>query len=151
LNRGRTVRTASAADVPAIAQIDAIASGSAAWNPTQLLAVCDGSSPTEYVLVVEAKAKALGFVVCQSVVDEGSIHNIVVHPGFRRQGLAKCLLDAAMSEFAQAGVVNVFLEVRVSNLAALGLYRSAVFEDNGIRENYYRSGSGREDALLMSR
>jgi ribosomal-protein-alanine N-acetyltransferase len=103
------------------------------------------------VLVVEAKAKALGFVVCQSVVDEGSIHNIVVHPGFRRQGLAKCLLDAAMNEFSRAGVMNVFLEVRVSNLAALGLYRSAGFEDNGIRENYYRSVSGREDALLMSR
>jgi [ribosomal protein S18]-alanine N-acetyltransferase len=151
LNPQRIIRTAVAADVPVIAQIDAMASGPAAWSHKQLLAVCDGSSLTEHVLVVEENANTLGFVVYQCVVDEGSIHTIAVHPQFRRLGLASCLLEAAMSEFAQAGVARVFLEVRLSNVAARGLYQRSGFEDNGIRKNYYRSELGREDALLMSK
>ncbi|MEH6588904.1 MAG: ribosomal protein S18-alanine N-acetyltransferase [Halioglobus sp.] len=147
----RTIRTAVATDVPVIVQIDALASGSSAWSYKQLLAVCDGSSLTERALVVEENTKTLGFVVYQIVVDEGSIHTIAVHPGFRRLGLASCLLEAAMKAFAQASVARVFLEVRITNEAARGLYRRAGFEDDGIRKNYYRSELGREDALLMSK
>jgi ribosomal-protein-alanine N-acetyltransferase len=46
---------------------------------------------------------------------------------------------------------SVVLEVRASNLAAIGLYRSMGFADIGLRRDYYRTENGREDAILMGR
>ena len=46
-----------------------------------------------------------------------------------------------------ASVHVVSLEVRMSNLAAIALYRQMGFETMAIRKDYYRSP--REDALVM--
>jgi len=43
----------------------------------------------------------------------------------------------------------VVLEVRVSNTAAIGLYRQLGFTDIGLRRDYYSAKDGREDAMLM--
>jgi len=48
---------------------------------------------------------------------------------------------------ADEGYVNIFLEVRVGNEAAIGLYESAGFEKIGMRADYYNNP--REDALIM--
>jgi ribosomal-protein-alanine N-acetyltransferase len=45
---------------------------------------------------------------------------------------------------------KVFLEVRPSNLAALRLYRSAGFEQIGVRPAYYQAANGREDAVILA-
>jgi len=42
------------------------------------------------------------------------------------------------------------LEVRPSNLAALGLYRTAGFREIGLRRGYYAAADQqREDAIVM--
>jgi ribosomal-protein-alanine N-acetyltransferase len=46
---------------------------------------------------------------------------------------------------------RMVLEVRASNAAAIALYRSAGFEQIGLRRGYYPAANGREDALLMGR
>ena len=46
----------------------------------------------------------------------------------------------------ELGAEKCFLEVRVSNLPALTLYRKFGFEDLSIRAKYYADG---EDALVM--
>jgi ribosomal-protein-alanine N-acetyltransferase len=51
------------------------------------------------------------------------------------------LVDAALGESAR----HLTLEVRVSNDAALGLYRKLGFASVGLRPGYYRD----EDALVM--
>ena len=50
------------------------------------------------------------------------------------------------SDYRAAGI---WLEVRVSNGAAIGLYREAGFAQIGWRRGYYRSAEGREDAIIM--
>ena len=48
----------------------------------------------------------------------------------------------------------MFLEVRVSNTAAISLYEKLHFVETGRRENYYNiadSNTRREDAVLMAR
>jgi len=46
-------------------------------------------------------------------------------------------------------VANIFLEVRVSNIAAIGLYDKNGFNELGVRDNYYTTLHGKEDGLLM--
>ena len=47
-------------------------------------------------------------------------------------------------------VKSLFIEVAVSNHAALALYVSDGFEKAGVRKNYYeRCDGSREDALIM--
>jgi [ribosomal protein S18]-alanine N-acetyltransferase len=45
---------------------------------------------------------------------------------------------------------KIFLEVRVSNAAAIALYRASGFVEIGRRRGYYQNTNGREDALLMA-
>ena len=49
-----------------------------------------------------------------------------------------------------AGVQEVFLEVRPSNVKALALYRKKGFRQVGTRRAYYQAKDGREDAEILS-
>jgi ribosomal-protein-alanine N-acetyltransferase len=73
--------------------------------------------------------------------------NLAVRPEYRRQGLAKRLLRAMLAIGRRAGVAAFFLEVRSTNVEALGLYRSFGFAVTGRRPGYYEEG---EDAHLMT-
>lgn len=151
------VRAALPADVPAMAEIDGAVSPSP-WSAAQLLDVvsgldCPGASSaamaTDFALVAERAGAVLGFVICQRVLDELSVHNVAVAPVAQRQGLASQLLEAALAEMTGA-IRRCVLEVRASNTAALALYRQLGFVEDGRRRNYYPTAQGREDAVLMS-
>lgn len=73
--------------------------------------------------------------------------NVAVRPEFQGQGLAKRLLAAMIAVGRRGGAETFFLEVRPSNLPAVGLYQSLGFSTAGRRPNYYEDG---EDALLMT-
>lgn len=154
------LREAVAADAGVLATIDASAS-SYPWSESQLAAACEntfssrGNPPGhdvsgERVLLVESNARAAGFVVYSRVLDEGSIHTIAVHPSCQGQGVARRLMQRVLELLSDDGAHRCLLEVRASNAAARGLYRSLGFQDDGIRKNYYPAAAGREDALLMS-
>jgi ribosomal-protein-alanine N-acetyltransferase len=81
------------------------------------------------------------------VLDEAHITNIAVHPEYRRRGLGRLIMHALMEEAARLGVERMTLEVRVSNVTAIHLYKSMGFEEGGIRKGYY--ANNREDALIM--
>ena len=42
------------------------------------------------------------------------------------------------------------LEVRIGNVRAKGLYEAFGFKSDAVRRNYYRTATGREDAVLMT-
>lgn len=91
----------------------------------------------------------LGYVVALIVDEEGEIADLAVAPSARRQGVGGILLDRMAAEAAECGVRTVYLEVRESNVAALGLYRSRGFAPVGRRRGYYRRPP--EDALVLRR
>ena len=80
---------------------------------------------------------------------EASITNIAVHPAARRQGLGEAILDGLLTAATAHGAQEIFLEVRVSNGAAIALYEKAGFETVGKRRGFYRAPT--EDALIMKK
>lgn len=91
----------------------------------------------------------IGYVIYWEVVDELDIHNVAVHPGHRRRGVGRAMLEGLIGSAAERGFQRMTLEVRRSNDAAQALYRSLGFEFCGLRRGYY-SDNG-EDAWLMER
>jgi len=91
-----------------------------------------------------------GFVICQVVLDEASLFNIAVSPVFQRRGIARQLITALSERLVERDVMMLWLEVRASNIAAIGLYESLDFNEVSRRPNYYPSATGREDALIMA-
>lgn len=99
-------------------------------------------------LVAERDGAAVGYVGCQTVLDEGYITNVAVSPDCRRQGVARALLDELKARAVQAGLSFVTLEVRASNAPAIALYEGAGFVRVGVRKNFYTAPT--EDAVLMT-
>jgi len=74
--------------------------------------------------------------------------DLAVDEASRRRGVGRELVARVLGEARESGARLVLLEVRRSNAAAIALYRSAGFTENGVRRGYY-SDNG-EDALEMS-
>ncbi len=79
----------------------------------------------------------------------GHVSTIAVDAGHRRRGIADALMTRVVADARDAGMEALTLEVRVSNRAALELYRRFGFAPSGIRPNYYSDSN--EDALVMWR
>ena len=92
----------------------------------------------------------LGFVVYTAVAGACEILELAVTVSARRRGIARRLLDAAITDAVSEGARRCLLEVRDANTAARALYAGAGFVVDGRRKSYYRTPEGREDALLMS-
>ena len=101
------------------------------------------------LFLVAEQEGVLGYVGCQTVLDEGYITNVAVHPTARRRGVAQALLAELEQQARQRGLSFITLEVRASNAAAIALYTQAGYEPVGVRRGFYRDPA--EDAVLMTR
>lgn len=103
-------------------------------------------------LVSEAEAGGglQGFAVLMPGVGEAELLNIAVAAEHQRQGVGRELLAAMLAMARVRGFGRVFLEVRIGNLPAITLYRSAGFAEIGVRRGYYRNAQRSEDALVMA-
>lgn len=91
-----------------------------------------------------------GFAIYSWALDEVSLLDLCVCVKLQGQGYGKSLLKHLLELAIASNKVKCFLEVRVSNSKAIGLYESAGFRENGVRKNYYPGVNGREDAVLYS-
>lgn len=87
-----------------------------------------------------------GFLCSWLIAGELQIQNIATAPAFRRQGVAARLLTVVLERSVAAGLDAAWLEVRVSNVAAISLYERFGFRTVARRTAYYADG---EDALVM--
>ena len=88
-----------------------------------------------------------GYAGLQIVLDEGYITNVAVGPSFRRQGVARALMEELIKKLDTLSFIS--LEVRESNIAAINLYTSLGFKNEGKRKNFY--DAPKEDALIMTK
>ncbi len=131
------IRPFRAGDVAALAAI-AAASGSP-WTKAHFEAELEAELAVGLVLEAEGLA---AYAMTRVLGEEVELLEIAVAPARRRQGLGRRLLDAVM----RLGP-RVFLEVRVSNVAARAMYEAAGFTEIGHRRSYYPDG---EDALCLA-
>jgi [ribosomal protein S18]-alanine N-acetyltransferase len=89
----------------------------------------------------------VGYLIISRYVDAWHVMNIAVAPEFRRQGIARRLMERLFEVTARDARRGYTLEVRVSNEAAIRLYEELGFRARGIRRGYYTDN--REDALIM--
>jgi len=143
---GLCIRPTVAADVPAMASIEALAFTDP-WPETSFLELL--AHPSSRMATASDESGVVGYCIMLRAADEAEIANIATAPGARRRGIGARLLDDAIAAGATAGVVALFLEVRESNTAARALYASRGFLAVGRRRGYYRHPV--EDALLLRR
>lgn len=98
--------------------------------------------------VVEVEGRVVAMMVGWFIVDELHVATLAVHPEYRGRGYGKKLLMHALRAAREEGAIRSFLEVRESNAAAIHMYASMGFVEDGRRKEYYKDNN--EDAILMS-
>ena len=91
-----------------------------------------------------------GYSIMSVCRPEAHLLNLCVQPVSQSLGYGRRLLHAALLHAEELSVERVFLEVRPSNAAAIGLYRSLGFQQVGTRPSYYQSDVRREDAVIFA-
>ena len=95
----------------------------------------------------EDKSVVGAYIVFRLIADEVHLHNLAVKKEFKRQGLARSLMETMKDIAMQLGISARTLEVRESNKEAISLYLKCGFVVKGRRPLYYTDTH--EDALIM--
>ena len=131
-------------DLPKISEMERAYFDGDAWTEKMLLDTM--SSPFSWTILAEEGGQVCGYACLFVLFEEAEVQNIAVDIPFRKQGYGDKLL-AFLHDFAkEQGAEISFLEVRVSNAAAIGLYRKHGYEIYGERSRYYPDG---ESAYVM--
>lgn len=102
-----------------------------------------------FYIVAEIENTVVGYAGLWSIVDEGHITNVAVHPNFRKKGIGEALVKVILDNSIRNGLKSHTLEVRFSNEAAIRLYEKMGFKAAGLRKKYYEDNG--EDAIIMWR
>ena len=121
------IRRAKAADLDAIAAIQAASPQAAHWPVADYLQYeCWVAESTDGAIA--------GFLTWRPLDDvECEVLNLAVAPAFRRQGVGRELLNSLLNLRDR----QIFLEVRESNHTARIFYNSMGFKEVSIRPKYY--------------
>jgi ribosomal-protein-alanine N-acetyltransferase len=104
---------------------------------------------TLFVLREVPGKRVLGYSCFWTLSGELQLVNIAVHPDLRGKGLGRKLLSHLLQEAESREAEKIFLEVRPSNRAAIGLYERLGFKVLYHRARYYTPEG--EDAWVMVR
>ena len=93
----------------------------------------------------------VGHGILSVAAGEAHLLNVCVHPDFQGNGFGRVLVEHMLKRARKGEASTIFLEVRPSNVVACELYDKLGFNEVGVRENYYPSYVGREDALVLAK
>jgi tRNA threonylcarbamoyl adenosine modification protein YeaZ/ribosomal-protein-alanine acetyltransferase len=133
------------ADVAEVASLQARAFGNA-WGAEALGGDAHVAVARLYAIRLPSGDIA-AYCAAWKILDELHINSLAVDPRYRRQGLARRLLEQVLAASAAAGAASATLEVRQSNEAGRALYEGLGFRVEGVRPGYYQDP--REDALIL--
>jgi len=118
------------------------------WSAASIATLLAG--PGAFGLLAASDGEPAGFILVRPAADEAEILSLAVLPAWRRRGLARRLLAAALERLAAAGTRRLLLEVAEDNAAARRLYQGAGLVPVGRRPGYYRSEGGATAALVLA-
>ena len=145
-----TIRASTLNDLAAVFAIQLRCPHAAQWRQEDYLQLAGDPLGTILVaeLGIENPPEVAGFAAFHRVMDEAELRNIAVAPSHQRKGIARALFAEGIRTLQQAGVRQLFLEVRASNHPALAFYAAARFQLLYTRRNYYHDPM--EDAFVMA-
>ena len=140
------IRLMQNTDLVAVTQIEKLVQ-SHPWTQKQF----EESIASYQSTVIEVQGAVVGFCILQPVLDEANLLLMAIHPSQQGKGLGYQLLDQSIAMLRNEPI-QIFLEVRESNQAAIALYEKADFHQIDLRKNYYPlEKGGREHAVIMVR
>ncbi|RLG67603.1 MAG: ribosomal-protein-alanine N-acetyltransferase [Methanobacteriota archaeon] len=140
------IRKARYGDIPALHRVERVSFTE--HYPMSFMEEIYMTHPNSF-LVAELDGVIVGYVIAVlRTPSVGHILSVAVAPPYRRRGIGRMLVEAAVEDLWKRGASKVQLEVRVSNRPARSLYRSLGFKTTGIIPAYYRDG---ESAYTMVR
>lgn len=95
----------------------------------------------------ETDSKIYGYAVFWALDEAVEILNIAVDLEYRGLGFAKFIMQSIIKHGLKRGAKRLILDVRKSNLPAVGLYQRAGFAITQYRKGFYSNG---EDAYHMT-
>jgi [ribosomal protein S18]-alanine N-acetyltransferase len=95
------------------------------------------------------REQIVGFGCFWAILEEAHITLLMIHPEYQGQGLGQLLLVALLEDAMRRKLERATLEVRVSNKAAISLYKKFGFQVAGRRKGYYQETG--EDASILWR
>lgn len=141
-----TIREMTLADVDRVCMLEEMAF-SMPWHKESFVEMIENKDAL-YLVADDEQSGVIGCCGVRSIVGEGDITNVVVHPDFRQKGVAyKMLTQLLLRGEQDFGIKEFTLEVRYSNIGAIHLYEKLGFVSEGIRKNFYEEPV--EDALIM--
>ena len=102
------------------------------------------ANPRAVVLVAQRDGNIVGWVV--SLIrthrrwKSGRIYGVAVDPSMMGRGIGRSLLEESLGVLGSMGIGRVYLEVRVDNETAIGLYESLGFVKLANLADYYGEG-----------
>ena len=142
------VRSATEDDVSSIMEIEIESFESReVFPPRQFLYYLNVFKDGFYV-VVDSTGSIVGYAILACTQNMGYVLSIAVHPKNRNQGYASALLAFLDGKCREKGVPNLRLDVRVTNTAAIKLYKKLGLVELRIKKNFYGKGL---DALSMGK
>ncbi len=145
------LRLGKVQDVPALAELERLTFRKP-WTPKQLEDQIKDDWKSTYLLAVtevDGREYLLAYLSWWQILDEADILNVSVHPAWRRHGIARGLLNRALTAMKENGVKRVTLEVAKKKTAAQALYLGAGFYFAGEIKGYYPEYN--DDALVMNK
>jgi ribosomal protein S18 acetylase RimI-like enzyme len=153
------IRRASPADEDALRTLDranwSTLSSPVPVPPPERLFFNDRTGADD-VLVALVEGELAGYVKVAPPTDAASnahvqmVHGITVDGAFRRRGVGRALVDAAVAEARARGARRLTLRVLSHNEAALALYESAGFVVEGVQHEEFLLDGRYVDDLLMA-
>jgi ribosomal-protein-alanine N-acetyltransferase len=104
-------------------------------------------NPVSHLWALKREDALSGYICFWMLDKEAQLLSLAVHPYERRKGFGHTLLKKMIETTISEGIQVVWLEVRPSNLAGIGLYRKMGFKEVCRRPQYY--SDTREDAIVM--
>ena len=113
----------------------------------------------ETFIIAEVNKKIVGYILCRietgipvfkllGVTRKGHVISVAVLHNHQQKGIGQALMREATQAMVNYKAKECYLEVRESNLAAVGLYKKLGFKIARTHRNYYADG---ENAFVMSR
>ena len=110
-------------------------------------------------MVAEQGEEVIGYIMCRietgftnlggfSLSKKAHVVSIAVLPDYQRLGIGSALMQEAMQRMPEYKAKECYLEVRVSNIPAVEMYKKLGFRIHRTAQQYYADG---ENAYIMAK